>query len=230
MTTALTLVATLVILLAVGLAVVTGLKRVEARRREDFEEMAARRSWQLNITGEVLGRPAITRLQPRGGTKWVVESRRRSGDDSVRDLQSTEFSARDPHWSEGTMVMAGPLSPDVAALTGLMQGQMDGEMGEKLLTRLIGPGAAGDAGALRLQDGPDGVTILASCALGHRFETQALARTLMSWEPLIRGERGHPVLIISRDGVRVRLRHAIARAPDMERFIDLSTELARLGG
>ncbi|MGZ9810045.1 hypothetical protein ACXN5S_06235 [Pseudoroseicyclus sp. H15] len=230
MTTALVLMGTMVVLLAAGLFTLSSLKRVEARRREEFEELAARRSWQLNITHEVLGRPAITRLQARTGGKWVVESRRRSGSDAAAgDLQSTEFSSRDPHWSDGLMAMGPPLSPEMAALTGLMQGPLDGEMGERLVTKLLGPGSASEGKGLRLQNGPDGVTILASTALGHRFETQPLARALMGWEPLVKGERGHPVLIIGRDGMRVRLRHAIARAEDMERFIDLSLELTRLG-
>ncbi|WP_373356558.1 hypothetical protein [Pseudoroseicyclus sp. CXY001] len=229
MSVALPLVAALVVILAGGLALATALKRQTARRREDFEELAARRSWQLNFNRESLGRPAVTRFQPRSGAKWLVESRARPGEPKGAEGQATEFSARDPHWSDGLFIMAPPMAPELAALAGLITGPLEGEIAEKLLTRLVGPSLATEAKGLRLQEGPEGVTILASTALGHRFETAPMARALLGWEPVARGERGQPVLIIGRDGMRLRLRRSLGRASDMERFIDLSLELARLG-
>lgn len=222
--------AALVVSLAAALGGLRVLQAWQTKRHEEFQELAARRGWSLTVTREVLGRPAVMRLQPRGGSGWVMESRRQRGGNGQTGQASAEFAARDPVWSGGTMVMGPPLSPEVAALTNMMSEGLSGPLGQKVMARLTGETDLRDAAPLRVQQGPAEVSVLATASLGNHFDLKALSRAYDTWQPAQTGERGWPVLIISREGFKLRLRHDLRRASVAERFIDLSLELARLSG
>ena len=45
-----------------------------------------------------------------------------------------------------------------------------------------------------------------------------------------RGARGEPVLTLSPEGMRLELRHPLARPDQVEGFVDLALELTRIVG
>lgn len=213
--------------LAVGL--LFWFRRVDAARIEEFQALAARRGWALNVKEQRLGRPAVMRLSPRAGGTWLLETRLH-GSNSVGsgELQYTEFNITTPFWLEGTMVIGPQIPDDTAALSNFIADKMDGPMGERLLGQIIGEHSAADAAGLSLHDGPDTLTILANTRPGLRFDLVAVARCMASWNQQSDDIKDHPIVIVNRDGLNVRLRQAIGRADKMEEFIDMSLELARI--
>lgn len=173
-------------------------------RLDDLQALAARRGWSLSVPEERLGRTGALRLAPRGGLPWTARSQAGAG---------TEFEAPAPRWAEGTLVALpadGVAAPDLA--------------------RLLGPDGARLAAQLAPVPAPPGLLVLADHDPRLRLALDDLARLLHQWPRPATGVRGLPVLSLSPEGLRLRLRHGIARADHMERFIDLAQDASRLIG
>jgi hypothetical protein len=120
----------------------------------------------------------------------------------------TEYVADSPRWPAGTLVAApGRDRIDVRSLAGIG-----------------GPDAA-QAAALIPLAGPDGMALLASADPAARVILQDLGRALAGW-----AAPGRPILVLSPDGLRLRLRAPIERADRMESFVDLALDLSRVMG
>lgn len=194
-------------------------RQMAGARRDDLRALAARRGWSLTEAQEALGRARTLRLAPRGGHPWVAESR---PDPQEPSLGRTVYEAEEPRWAGGTLVAAAvaPTSPGLA-----LPSADDGQ----LLRRLLGAQAA-RLPALGPVVAPEGLVVLADAEPAPRVDLQDLARVLAGWRPLAPGDRGAAVLELSPEGMRLTLRHPVARADRMERFIDLAFELSRIIG
>jgi hypothetical protein len=98
------------------------------------------------------------------------------------------------------------------------------------MRELLGEDLARLLGQFEPVSGPPGVTVLAEGDPAPRVDLQDLGRVMARFVPVAAGPRGRPVLILSPEGMRLRLRHAIKRPDQMERFLDLAFELSRLIG
>lgn len=209
---------------AVGGAVHLWRVHLDTARREGMQALAARRGWALTVTGERLGRAGTLRLVPRGGLPWVAEARPGLGG------PVTEYEAEEPRWSEGTLVLiaAEPQGP-IALPSEAPQPPMALSR-ERALRDLLGEEVARLAAPLTQVPAPEGLTALAAGDPALRLDLADLGKAMKGFAPVTTGPRGCPVLILSPDGLRLRLRQPIKRPEQMERFLDLAFELSRLIG
>ncbi|EYD76245.1 hypothetical protein Rumeso_02169 [Rubellimicrobium mesophilum DSM 19309] len=210
---------------SVGGAVHLWRAHLDSTRRDGMQALAARRGWALTVTGERLGRAGTLRLVPRGGHPWMAEARPAEG---RRGGPVTLYEAEEPAWTEGTLVLIA------CAPEGPRDAQPSAEPlprpREAALRDLLGEDVARLAGPLEQVPAPEGVTALASGDPSRRLELEDLARVMSAFAPVARGTRGRPVLILSPEGMRLRLRRALARPEQMERFLDLAFAISRLIG
>ncbi|WP_210527720.1 hypothetical protein [Rubellimicrobium arenae] len=203
--------------------------QLETVRRDGLQALAARRGWALTVTGERLGRAGTLRLVPRGGHPWITEVRPKDG-----RLKGpvTEFDSAEPRWSEGVLILIAA-EPD---LPSPLDGSPEGDPGlaarqrERALRDLLGEEVARQAAKLERHEGVAGVTALVDGNLARRIDLHDLSRALSQWIPVASGARGQPILILTPEGMRLRLRYPIRRPDQMERFVDLALDLARLIG
>lgn len=205
---------------AVGAAVHFWRLHLQTARRDDMQALAARRGWALTVTGERLGRAGTLRIIPRGGLPWIAEVRPRSAPGGP----STSYEAEAPRWAEGTLLMVAAPLPRLAG------GDPHALPDLRALRMILGEEGARNAEPLRFVPAPEGVTALSDGDPSFRADLGDLALALNGWEPVSSGPEGLPVLILSPEGLRLRLRHDIRRPEPMERFLDLSLELSRLIG
>ena len=192
--------------------------QLEAARREGMQALAARRGWALTITGEGLGRVGTLRIVPRGGLPWIAEVRPEPGQTSAF---VTEYEAAEPRWLDGTLIL-------IAAECDFANDGSDRR--ERTWGDLLGGDLARLSGTLSLIEAPAGMTVLADAAPQRRVDLQTLSRALQGWTPPAKGTRGVPVLILSPEGMHLRLRQGLKRPEQMERFLDLAFDLGRLIG
>lgn len=223
--------AVLTILVVAAFAVLAGgvvylwLRLAQATRREGLQALAARRGWALNISTEYLGRPGMLRLSPRGGPAWSVETRALSSliESASSRAKATEYLAGEPHWDEGTLVITPPLP---ATLTPTAGGQaLDSDVGREWLAARLGKGFAHTAPGLAAWPAPDGIGLLCTQDPLPRFDPPAIARAIDTLWPR---REPRPVMVFSPEGLRLHLPEGLHRAEQMEKFIDLAHELARL--
>jgi hypothetical protein len=201
---------------------------LDTARRDGMQALAARRGWALTVTGERLGRTGTMRLVPRGGNPWIAEAR---PSDGRPGRPVTEYEAEEPRWADGTLILiaTGATASEVRPV------ELDGERSPsppatRNLSGLLGDEMARLASQLAPVAAPEGVVALAQGDLARRVDLGDLAKALNGFQPVASGARGQPVLILSPEGMRLRLRHAIKRPDQMERFLDLAFELSRLIG
>lgn len=213
------------VLLAVGFAGLIGAVvrywrlHLETARRDDMQALAARRGWALTVTGERLGRAGTLRLTPRGGLPWLAEARPTVvGQGSA----ATVYEADAPRWAEGTLVMiAAPLPA---------RESLGPERWERLLREHLGDAAEPATAKLSALPPMPGVTILSHGDPSFRVDLASLAHSLSDWAPVGAGPRARPVMVLSPQGLRLRLSRQIKRPDQMERFLDLALQLSRLIG
>ncbi|MBP1805990.1 hypothetical protein [Rubellimicrobium aerolatum] len=192
--------------------------QLDAARRDAMQALAARRGWALTETGERLGRAGTLRLAPRGGHPWTVEVRPKDG---PLGEAVTEFETEEPRWTGGTLiVLAHP--GELPALEPVRR--------ERALRDLLGRKVGRLSLGLAPVAAPSGVAALADADPARRVDLPDLARAMAAWRPAMNGPRGIPVLILTPEGMRLRLRHPLDRAEPMEAFADLALDLARLIG
>ena len=203
------------------------LKQQQIVQREAFQALAARRGWSLTISEQKLGRPAILRLTARSGSGWHGESRLDAGDEQgARSYLTTVFSADEPHWSEGCVVLIpGPITglsaPDPATLP-------QGRSLQSLATRANLALSAGLQAQLRSFPAPPGLSVQATVDPVQRFDLDALAKVMTAWTPQQRSNDGQPVIQIGPEGFRVQVGHGMRRADEMEQFIDFALQVIRV--
>jgi hypothetical protein len=119
-----------------------------------------------------------------------------------RAAGTTSYDAEEPRWAEGTLVVAAAPAEELGRL-------------------------GADLGPIPWKGG---LTVLADADPTRRVDLGDVARVLGRWQPVAQGGRGAPVMILSPAGLRLSLRHPVARADHMERFVDLAHKLSRIIG
>lgn len=230
----LTVLVVLVFLALAGGVVYLWLRLRETSRREALQALAARRGWALTISEQKLGRPGVLRLMPRGGPTWTAETRRiesalptaLSGTAAAKGKPdaATEYVAAEPHRAEGLLIVAPrPADPGPEPAPGA---SLDSAEGAAFLARTVGPDMTNYGAVLSRQPAPDSLYLLGSDPT-HRLDLGDLAKLMDGCPPMGPAGTGHPVVIIGPDGLRLRLRHGISRADQMEAFIDFAHDVAR---
>lgn len=195
---------------------------LETARRDEMQALAARRGWALTVTGERLGRAGTLRLVPRGGLPWVAESRPELGRPGG---PVTEYEAEAPRWADGTLILLP------AALAEPPEGDVpDPFRRERVLREILGEDLARTALMLAPVPAPAGLVAYSDANPSLRVDLSDLGRALRDWTPVSSGPRGRPALVLSPEGLRLRLQRPIKRPDQMERFLDLALELSRLIG
>ena len=229
MSSGLTTILLLVLAAGAGAGFVFWLHHRTTAEREAFQALAARRGWSLTISEQKLGRPASLRLTARSGSGWQAEARRLTHDVSGAPITlTTEFTAEEPHWSDGMLLIGPPIPPDKADLARSVLETPGSSAALSLLSQLFGEDPTIDMSTLRLYPGPVEFTVLATADPAHRVDLGDLAQAVSDWTPLQPGDKGQPVVILGPDGLRVRLRHGTRRADQMESLIDFSLGIARI--
>lgn len=225
MTALLTVLVVAVFVTLAGGVVYLWLRLNDTLRREALQALAARRGWALNISGEYLGRPGMLRLSPRGGPAWTVETRALSSlvESAAAGKRATEYVASEPNWPEGLLIITPPLSPELGPDEG--ERPFNDSAARAWLAARLGTSFVRGASGLYAWPAPEGMGLLCTQEPVPRFDPPAIARALDLWG-LERGER--PVVVFGPEGLRLHLPDGIRRADQMERFIDLAHELARL--
>ncbi|EPX86309.1 hypothetical protein ruthe_01123 [Rubellimicrobium thermophilum DSM 16684] len=177
-------------------------RQMEADRHEALRALAARRGWALTEGGRGLGRSGSMRITPRGGHPWTLEVRPEDG--------RTDFAAESPRWTEGHLVLAAaaPDRRDAAALVAEVPSM----------------------GFLRPAEAPAGFLMLNDGDPGRRLPLEDVAQLLRAWQPVVRGRKGLPLLMLTPEGIRLRLGHPLKRADQVERFADLALVISRIIG
>lgn len=222
------LVWTLVVLAAVAavaLAIWTSRRR-EAVRREAFEAVAARRGWSFTLTRQSLGRPGTMRLAARHGLDWsVLVDRPEESNRRTRPLsRTTRFFAPDCRWDQGLMLImpaealtsppdAGPRGRDAARQ---FAHALPADIDPDLLA------------ALQPVQTDASWVLLASTDPSRRFDLRPILDAMDQWQADMRPALDPVHVSIGPQGLSVILRHAIARADRMERFVDFGIGIARI--
>lgn len=223
---------------AVGGAVHYWRVQLDTARRDALQALAARRGWALTVTGERLGRAGTLRIAPRGGHPWTIEVRPKAG---PLLAPVTEYESAEPRWPEGTLILVAAPTDMALEPAGEEPEDATATRRTRALRDLLGPDLASVAAKLPIRETPEGAIAFADEGSGRRVDLQDLVRALQRWTPApsgtgwestgwASGPRGGPVLILSPEGMRLRLRHPLQRADRMERFADLALDLARLIG
>lgn len=225
MTAVLTVLVAAVFLTLAGGVVYLWLRLNDTSRREALQALAARRGWALNISSEYLGRPGMLRLSPRGGPAWTVETRALASlvESAAAGRQATEYLAEEPHWPGGLLVLCPPLPETLAATE---DGRpFDTPEARDWLAARLGQGFVRSSTGLSAWPAPEGMGLLCTQEPAPRFDPPAIARALDTWNS---GSTRRPVVVFGPEGLRLHLPEGLRRAEQMERFIDLAHELARL--
>ncbi len=187
-----------------------------------MQALAARRGWALTVTGDRLGRAGTLRLTPRGGLPWVAETRFHSG---AYGGPFTEYEADAPRWAEGTLiVIAGHYGDAPDPQSGQPAHQ------EVVLREALGEAATQLAAGLHPLSAPGGILALSDRDPSLRVDLAAVARAFEKGEASGLGSGPRPVMILSPQGIRLRVHRPVKRPDQMERFLDLALELARIIG
>jgi hypothetical protein len=205
-----------------GLAFVFWLFRLQRARRQAICDMARRQGWQASFAVAGFGRPARVRLRAADGA-WQVEVVQPTSQSTGGNLrQVTEFIAARPTWPGGMVIVGPALPPETASFASMLLASLDNPLGRRLVAGLVGADLADLAVGLRPVGGAAGVTALASAELPATIDLDTIAASLRGWSQIRRGEEGFPILIVSPDGVRLRLRHAITDPDGFVSFIALA--------
>ena len=195
------------------------LKLQDTNRLEALQALAARRGWALTMNEAQLGRPGILRMMPRGGMAWVVETRRT---EATPVQQSTEFLSEEPHFPQGTAIFGPALPADIDPAT---FGPLDTAQGRALAQKLLGTSLAGHAKYLALWPAPEAISVWADSNPSPRLDLSDMAKLYAAYA---QEQRQQPVIVLTRDGMRLHLPTALHRADQIERFVDFALEAARI--
>ncbi|MCC5975179.1 MAG: hypothetical protein JJT81_14155 [Rubellimicrobium sp.] len=220
----------MLVLLAMAAAGWYAIGTLQARSREAFQTMAARRGWALTISDEKLGRPAVLRLSARGGMGWQVEVRQRTSSrrGPRKSLEATEFHTDEKTCPEGMVAIGPPIPRAMMQAAGVLLGDLE-RLQSTALARFMGEDLARQVTALRPCPGPDNLSVFASSEdLVARLDLAAISEAIVAWHERIGRTQGLQTLILlGPDGLRIRLPAAVHRADRMEAFVDLCLAVAK---
>jgi len=205
--------------------------RSDRRDAEALQRLAHKRGWTIRRHMETGGTGYRIEVSPRDrDERWTCTVRRWRNTRVTATVRTTEFTS-DVARTHAGMVVVGPGIPrrdaDEAAR---MLGNLDGTLALWLLARIFGEEDADAHASLRPVRGVElpGATVFATPDADARAVTDPLAGLLAEWNTQDEDMEQFPVaLIVDATGLRMRVRTDLARAADLEAFIDRARAVCR---
>ena len=198
--------------------------------RASLAQMASAEGWTFTIEAERRGRGAgFTFRDPAQG--WTAVFRRpRSRNKSVSSSSgngSSSFSAPDPEFQGGLLVIAQAQHPGMGSALTQLAGVFDNAFGAKLLGFVLGDTIGRHAGQLQEFPAPEGsgLSVLGTTNPALFFDLAVLGPLLQDWRPSYGGVKTPPMLLISDDGMDLRLGYIPRTSEDMRAYILLGQNL-----
>ena len=225
------------ILVAGFAAVFVWLQKNDQSRRAALEALAKRRNWNIVRDRSTLGRPQTTKVSPRDGAGWsctISRFQSQSGG-STTQIFSTDFILPRTAVVSG-LVVVGPPRQDGKSIgvvdlpNGFGGSSLGGTIAKYALATFLGEELASADKLVPLANvSPDVASAFASTAcIGTEAED-----TVSRYVPGLRGwqgdhpdEKDFPILIVSDQSIRIRLRRDASDPAMLEAFVDFCLKTA----
>jgi hypothetical protein len=192
--------------------------------RASLAEMATEQGWTFTIEAERRGRGAgFTFRDPAQG--WTAVFRRpRSRNKSVSSSSgsgSSGFTAPDPGFQGGLLVVSPAQHPGMGSALTQLAGVFDNAFGAKLLGLVLGDTIGRYGGQLQEFPAPEGsgLSVMGTTDPALFFDLAALGPLLRDWHPRSGVVKTPPMVLISDDGLDLRLGYIPRTAEDMRDLI-----------
>lgn len=212
------------VILALILAVMAGLYFLVGRPNrldmEALQRLAGKRGWTIQRKMASGGRGYRIEVRPTEGSGWSCEVTRYQNIGRGGYVQKTEFSDAAAGRLDGMTVIGPAIREKDAEAAAVMFDESKGALGQTLLSAMLGD-AAESVGDLQLvrEAGIPGATVFATSDAPVARIVAAYGPLLERWLLTHRDEREFPILIASRDGLRIRLRTDADSADSLEAFL-----------
>lgn len=195
------------------------------REAAALQALASRRGWIVRRDYGGGGKPTRISVTPGSSGSWQAEIVRYQKGNA--QAFSTEYRAPQPRTVAGAIVVGPGLPPAEAALAGQMLGMMQGRLEQLLLTALTDAALAPHLAGLAPAPGPGlpGATVMVSGGADPAQVLAGFAPHLAEWRGEEPAEEAFPILIVTPEGTRLRLRQD-AGAARLEALIDMGRALA----
>lgn len=194
--------------------------------RAALVDLAEANDWELTQEAQRRTSGAAFHFAPRDPSEgWSVSFRRArpKGRSGSRGDGSTIFTAPDPSFQGGLILVVVEQHPSMGGALSQLAGVFDNAMGRALLGTLMGDSVARHAGQLQNFPAPEGsrLMVMGSTDPALFFDLAPLSPLLHGWKPRKVGMKGAPVVTISDEGLVLRLAYMPDDAADIEKFIAL---------
>lgn len=199
------------------------LRRPERHDAEALAALAARRGWVIERQMAVRGKGFRLAIAPQDGASWSCRVTRYINVGRGGTVRTTEFEDKDVRLPAG-LVVVGPGLPASERKAGAAVLGMLGDRLERMLAaKLLGDELADQMPELRLaKSGLSDATVFATPGAPIPRIAAALAPLLDDWRKDRPQEKDFPILILTPEGLRVRLRTDAATEPLLSAFLDLA--------
>jgi heme exporter protein CcmD len=194
--------------------------------RAALADLATANNWELRQEAQRRTSGAAFHFTPRDPAEgWSVSFHRArpKGRSGSRGDGSTLFTAPDPAFQGGLIVVTVEQHPSMGGALSQLAGVLDNAMGRAIMGTLLGDSVGRHVGQLQNFPAPEGsrLTVMATTDPALFFDLAPLSPLLHGWRPRKIGLKGAPVVTISDEGVVVRLGYMPDDAADIEKFIAL---------
>ena len=198
------------------------------REARALDALSRRRGWSTRRDFGNGGNATRIQVVPTDGEDWQAEvSRYQNGNVQIR---TTEYRAGTPRLSQGAVVIGPRLGDGEAALAEQLLSSMEGAVGQALLQELTDAHLAPHLAGLRRVQGVElpHATVLTSGSAETAPLAARFAPLLAAWQSTTPWDEAIPILIVSPEGARLRMRRD-ANAAQLETLIDMGRALADEG-
>lgn len=197
----------------------------DRRERAAFRDLASRRGWHLAHRPGQGGRGSIITIRPGAGEGWHAEIQRYQS--ASRQIRTVEFRSKTPALMEGLVVIGPSLTGGDAGMAEDMIASVPIGLRDLLFGGPEYDSLAPQAAGLRLAPSVqiEGASVFTVGAPETAAIAEAYAPPLDQWRVTAPEPDAFPVLILSSQGLRIRVRRDLD-ADRVEALIDLGGALA----
>ena len=197
----------------------------DRREKAAFRKLASRRGWRVVHRPGQGGRGSIITIQPGAGEGWHAEIRRYQS--ASRQIRTVEFRSKTPALMEGLVVIGPSLTEGDAGIAEDMIASVSIGLRDLLFGGPEYDSLAPQAAGLRLAPSirVEGASVFTVGAPETAAIAEAYTPLLNQWRVIAPEPDAFPVLILSSQGLRLRVRRDLD-ADRVESLIDLGAALA----
>jgi len=197
----------------------------DRREKAAFRKLASRRGWRVAHRPGQGGRGSIITIRPGAGEGWHAEIRRYQS--ASLQIRTVEFRSKTPALTQGLVAIGPSLSAAQAGMTGSMIASMPIGLRDLLFGGSEYDSLAPQAAGLRLAPSiqVEGGSVFTAGAPDAFTIAEVYAPLLRQWRVTAPDSDTFPVLILSSQGLRLRVRRDLD-ADRVEALIDLGAALA----